>query len=277
MIAKKFSIEIAATPNKIWHVLWNEQYYPQWTAPFTEGCFALSDWKEGSRVHFLSPSGDGMYGNIKELVVHQKMFFTHLGYLKNFEEQPLEDWNDARENYTLTPNGDGTTLTLDMDLKEKYVDFMEKKCPEVLKLVKTLSEALLLTVETTIEAPIETVWNAWTSPEHITKWNNASDDWHTPHAENDLRTGGKFLSRMAAKDGSFSFDFEGTYDEIIEHKLITYQIADGRNVKILFQSAEKQTKVTEIFEPEGENGIALQRDGWQAILNNFQKYVENNR
>ncbi len=280
MVAKKFSIEIATEPNKVWHVLWNQQFYAQWTTPFGEGSFALSDWREGSRIHFLSPSGDGMYSQIKTLVVNQNMFFTHIGYLKNFEEQPLDDetkqWNDARENYTLTPHENGTTLTVDMDLMEKYVSFFEKTFPEGLQLVKKLSESLLLTVENMVDAPLETVWNAWTMPEHITKWNNASEDWHTPYAENDPRTGGKFLSRMAAKDGSMSFDFEGTYSEVIERELISYHIVDGRSVKILFEPHGKQTKVTEVFEPEGMHPIEMQQGGWQAILNNFKKYVEQN-
>jgi uncharacterized protein YndB with AHSA1/START domain len=133
-----------------------------------------------------------------------------------------------------------------------------------------------ITVETTVNAPIEKVWKLWTLPEHITKWNNASDDWHTPFAENDLRAGGKFLSRMEAKDGSFGFDFGGEYDEIITNELIAYKIGDGRKVKIVFTSIGDETKVTETFEPESINSIDMQRGGWQAILDSFKKYVEAN-
>ena len=133
-----------------------------------------------------------------------------------------------------------------------------------------------ITIENTIKAPVEKVWQYWTSPEHITKWNYASDDWHTPHAENDLRKGGKFLSRMEAKDGSFGFDFGGVYDDVKTNELIAYTIGDGRKVKTSFASAGKETKVVVIFEAETENPIEMQRGGWQAILDNFKKYVEKN-
>ena len=132
----------------------------------------------------------------------------------------------------------------------------------------------IITVETVVNAPITKVWESWTLPQHITKWNQASDDWHTPYAENDVRTGGKFKSTMAAKDGSMSFDFEGTYSQVIPHQLIEYSIADGRTVKVVFDAHGNETKVTESFEAEGTNSIALQRGGWQAILNSFKTYTE---
>lgn len=131
-----------------------------------------------------------------------------------------------------------------------------------------------ITIEATIEAPIEKVWETWTKPEHITQWSFASDDWFTPKAENDLRTGGKFSTRMEAKDGSFGFDFEGIYDEVIDHKLITYMLGDERKVKIEFEEKGDQTLVTETFDAETENSIEMQKAGWQAILNNFKKYTE---
>ncbi len=131
-----------------------------------------------------------------------------------------------------------------------------------------------ITVESTINAPIETVWQCWTEPKHIVNWNNASDDWHTTEATNDLQIGGKFSSIMAAKDGSFSFDFWGIYDAIETHKTLAYTLGDGRDVTISFSKNGNQTTVTEVFEPEDENTIELQKGGWQAILDNFKKYVE---
>ena len=133
-----------------------------------------------------------------------------------------------------------------------------------------------ITVENTVNTPVEKVWQYWTSPEHICKWNNASDDWHTPRAENDLRVGGKFLSRMEAKDGSFGFDFGGVYDEVKTNEVIAYTIGDGRKVKINFTNQGNETKVVETFEAENENSIELQRGGWQNILDNFKKYTEAN-
>ena len=133
-----------------------------------------------------------------------------------------------------------------------------------------------ITVEATVNAPVEKVWKFWTSPEHITKWNNASDDWHTPSVENDLRAGGKFSSRMEAKDGSFGFDFGGVYDDVKINEVIAYTLGDERKVSITFSREGNGTKVVETFEAETQNSIELQRGGWQAILDNFKKYIEGN-
>jgi uncharacterized protein YndB with AHSA1/START domain len=131
-----------------------------------------------------------------------------------------------------------------------------------------------ITVEATVNAPIEKVWKEWTMPEHIKQWNQASDDWHTPFAENDLRTGGKFSSRMEAKDGSFGFDFGGTYDLVEPFKSISYTMGDGRKVTVNFEAMGNQTKVKETFEPESQNSPEMQRTGWQAIMDSFKKYAE---
>lgn len=133
-----------------------------------------------------------------------------------------------------------------------------------------------ITVENTIDAPLEKVWEYWTQPGHITKWNNASEDWHTPRAKNDLRTGGRFNTRMEAKDGSMGFDFEGVYDEVRLKDSIEYTMGDGRKVKIKFSGDDSFTKIVETFDPENTNSLEMQRNGWQAILDNFKKYTENN-
>ncbi len=134
-----------------------------------------------------------------------------------------------------------------------------------------------ITVEATINAPIEKVWDYYTNPLHITKWNNASEDWHTPHAETDLRVGGKFLSRMEAKDGSAGFDFSGVYTAIEEYRYIAYTMEDGRTVEIQFTKTDDGCEVTVTFDPEDENPLEMQRAGWQAILDNFKTYVESAR
>ena len=134
----------------------------------------------------------------------------------------------------------------------------------------------MITIEALINAPIEKVWEFWTKTEHIMVWNAASDDWHTPSATNDLRTGGKFTSRMEAKDGSFGFDFEGIYDEVINMELIKYSMADGRKVQVDFIKEGNDTQINEKFDPESVNPIDMQKTGWQAILNNFKKYTEAN-
>ena len=133
-----------------------------------------------------------------------------------------------------------------------------------------------ITVESTIDAPIEKVWSFWAEPQHIMQWCNASDEWHAPYAENDLRKDGKFKTTMAAKDGSMSFDFEGVYTNVQPNSAIAYAMSDGREVKILFSAVGTQTRVVETFDPEGQNPIEMQRAGWQAILDNFKKYTETN-
>jgi|SRR4030095_10836245 uncharacterized protein YndB with AHSA1/START domain len=135
---------------------------------------------------------------------------------------------------------------------------------------------VIITVENTINAPVEKVWEYWTKPTHITQWNHASDDWHTPSAKNDLRVGGNFVYRMEAKDGSLGFDFGGVYDAVTANKYIEYTIGDGRRVKVTFSPTGNKTKITENFEAETQNPIELQRGGWQAILDNFKKYTEVN-
>jgi uncharacterized protein YndB with AHSA1/START domain len=136
------------------------------------------------------------------------------------------------------------------------------------------SKAQTITVQATVNAPVEKVWKLWTTPQHIIKWNNASADWHTPRAENDLRVGGQFLSRMEAKDGSFGFDFGGVYDEVKPNGIIVYTIGDGRKVRISFETLDNATTVTEIFEAENTHPVEMQRGGWQAILDNFKNYAE---
>jgi len=138
-----------------------------------------------------------------------------------------------------------------------------------------MDEKKTITVQAVINAPVEQVWKLYTEPEHVMKWNNASNDWHTPRAENDLKVGGKFLYRMEAKDGSSGFDFDGTYEQVVANELIVYSISDGRKVEVTFTKDDiERTKMDITFEAESTNPIEMQRDGWQAILNNFKIYVE---
>lgn len=145
-----------------------------------------------------------------------------------------------------------------------------------------------ITVETTVKAPIEKVWEYWHSPDHIEKWAFASDDWEARDAENDVRVGGKFKTTMAAKDNSAKFDFTGVYTAVTDQKLIEYNMDDpdgdasqpngasGRHVKVEFIETPDGVKIIETFDPENENPVEMQRDGWQAILNNFKKHTESN-
>ena len=134
-----------------------------------------------------------------------------------------------------------------------------------------------ITVETTVNADLDTVWNAWNSPEDIKQWNSAQDDWHTTKSTVDLREGGTFLSRMEATDGSAGFDFEGTYTRVVPKERIAYEMTDGREVEVEFVEQPEGVRVKEVFDAETENSPEMQRQGWQSILDNFAKYVEGQR
>jgi uncharacterized protein YndB with AHSA1/START domain len=134
----------------------------------------------------------------------------------------------------------------------------------------------VIIIEATIQSSIERVWKYWTDPAHIIHWNNASPDWHTPKADNDLKINGRFTYTMAARDGSMSFDFGGVYTNVEHLKTIAYALDDGRKVKTDFQSVGDGVNVVTSFDAETQNSVELQKSGWQAILNNFKKYVENN-
>lgn len=129
-------------------------------------------------------------------------------------------------------------------------------------------------IDALVSADVKKVWNYYNSPEHITNWNFASDDWHCPSAENNLRIGGKLKSRMEAKDGTFGFDFEAVYNVVIEHEKIAFTLLDGRKVETIFEIVDGKTKVTTTFDAEEQNTIEMQRDGWQSILDNFKTYIE---
>jgi uncharacterized protein YndB with AHSA1/START domain len=130
-----------------------------------------------------------------------------------------------------------------------------------------------ITVETLVKAPIAKVWHVYTTPDDIKQWNAASDDWHTTQASVDLREGGAFTSRMEAKDGSFGFDFAGTYTKIVPHELIQYAFGE-RVATVTFVEVPDGIKVEVSFDAEDEHSVEQQRQGWQAILNNFAKHVE---
>ncbi|QNJ98743.1 SRPBCC family protein [Constantimarinum furrinae] len=133
-----------------------------------------------------------------------------------------------------------------------------------------------ITIKTEVKASPERVWEVWNNPKHIIKWNSASPDWHTTKAESDLRAGGSFKSRMEAKDGSMGFDFSGIYSEVKAPERLKYKLDDGRKVSVNFEATKAGVRITETFDPETVNPIELQRDGWQAILDNFKAYIEQN-
>lgn len=132
----------------------------------------------------------------------------------------------------------------------------------------------MITVEKTIHAVIDKVWDFWTLPKHIQNWNNAIDDWYTPSAENDLKVDGRFKYKMAKKDGSLSFNFEGVYTKVEPFLLIEYKLDDDRIGRISFEKNENEVKITEIFEPTTGDSISMQQEWCDTVLENFKKYVE---
>ncbi len=130
-----------------------------------------------------------------------------------------------------------------------------------------------ITVEITVQAPVAVAWECWTNPKHMTGWTFASDDWCCPRAAADVRVGGKFSSRMEAKDGSMGFDFEGVFTSVVPQKELAYTFGDRKAV-VTFEGMGTATRIVETFDPETENPIEMQRQGWQAILENFKRYAE---
>ena len=279
-----FSTSINAPKEKVWEILWNLDAYKAWTSAFHEGSYAETDnWKEGSKVLFLGPKGSGMVSMVAVNKPNEYMSFKHLGEVHEGVEDTTSErvkvWAGSTENYTLKGDNGTTTLSIDMDITDEFKEMFEKMWPNALEKVKALAEGTaktMITIEAEVNAPVEKVWSSWTSPEHITQWNHASDDWHCPEAEYDARTGGKFSATMAAKDGSFSFDFCGIHSAVKENSIIESEMGDGRKMKVVFESKGDKTLVTESFEAEGTNSLELQRAGWQMILNNFKKYTEKN-
>lgn len=142
--------------------------------------------------------------------------------------------------------------------------------------METNQKTVTITVQTSVKAPVDKVWKCWTNPQDVTKWNNASNDWHTPWARNDLQVGGRFSFRMEAKDGSSGFEFGGVYTNVVTNRLIEYTMDDGRQVNVSFSSNGTETRVIEAFEAENTNPVEMQQAGWQSILDNFKRYVEAN-
>lgn len=278
------STNINAPKEKVWEVLWDIDAYQAWTKAFNESSTVKTDnWKEGSKLFFVDGNGAGMVSEVAANRPYEYMSFRHLGMVKDGVEdttsEEVKKWAGSLENYTLK-EADGTTeLTMDMDINDEYKEMFENMWPRALANIKALAEGtakVTIIVKAEINAPVNKAWEYWTTPQQIMQWNQASDDWHCPRASNDLRPGGSFSYTMAAKDGSFSFDFGGSIDDIRKNEYIHATLGDGRLWKTYFRSEGNTTTVTEQFEAENMHSLEMQRAGWQAILDNFKKYTETN-
>lgn len=281
------SITIHAPVKTVWETVIGKETYPLWTETFHPGSDIKGTWQKGEKVYFIGPNengnNDGMVSEIAEFIPHEFISIKHLGFLQNgvedTESPAIKAWAPSYENYTLKERDGKTEFTVDMDASEEYYDYFKETWPKALEKLKEVSETGKSSTISTIawvKAPLKKVWEYYTSPTHITKWAFASDDWEAPYAENDVKVAGRFKTTMAAKDKSTQFDFTGTYTEVKPQELLAYTLDDGRKVTVQFSKTPTSVQVIVMFDIEHENTRELQKEGWQAILNNFKKYVEKN-
>ena len=227
---------------------------------------------------------------VSEIATYEHLNYisiNNLGLLINdvedYTSEHAKKWAHSYENYRLEKLDDMVTrFSVDIGTDEEPSYIIEEQWTLALVKLKAVCEEKLaafasITVEDVVDAPLARVWAYWTSTEHVTKWNYASEDWHCPKAINNLSVGGRFVYTMAAIDCSMSFDFSGTYTEVVFGERIINQLDDGRMMSVFFEAlGPDQTRVVETFDAEDENSLDLQRGGRQAILDNFKRVVERN-
>jgi uncharacterized protein YndB with AHSA1/START domain len=282
------SIDINATQEDVWNAITQDVPYRRWTSAFHEGSFFEGGWNKGDSIHFLgineAGNKEGMTSEIAESNHPEFISVRHLGMIINgvidTTSDEVKEWAPAFENYRLEKIADNKTrFHLEMDIQESHYAMFENMWPKAMALLKDVCEEKYntkprITVIAMVGGEEGKVWTYWNDPDHIREWNAAADSWHCPYAENDLRVGGRFKYTMAAKDGSMSFDFTGEYTAIDYGQRIAYTLDDGRTVEVIFSFQTDKICVIENFEAEQTNTLELQRSGWQAILDNFKKHVE---
>ncbi|PKM84245.1 MAG: hypothetical protein CVU86_08255 [Firmicutes bacterium HGW-Firmicutes-11] len=286
------SIIIDAPREMVWAAIINQHKFRIWCAEFAPGSYFDGDWQLGQSIKFLGKAEDGqLMGMQAEIAVSEhlkRISIRHYALINgdavDSDSDEAKKWVPAYENYELeSVSPQSTRFSVDVDINEEYLADMAEAWSKALQKLKEVCEDNLapfasITVSIEIQESMEKVWLCWTGPECIKKWNHALDSWHCPTATNDLRVGGRFSYNMAARDGSVSFDFAGTYTEVVFGERITSQLDDGRMVWVSFEASDSDyTKVVETFEAENENTLELQRNGWQSILDNFKKVVEENQ
>lgn len=273
------SILVQANKQKIWNAIVDVSKYKVWTEVFTPGSYFEGSWQQGEKMKFLAKDKENL-GGLTSVIAENKLFkyisIQHLGLVKNGEEdvtsEEAKKWAGCFENYTFVEKSSETTeFIVDVDVADGYEDEIAGMWQKGLISLKNFCEKPFekITIQTSINKPIQQVWKVFTKPEYITRWNFASPDWECPKAANDLQVGGRYSYVMAAKDGSFAFDFGGTYTNIEPFQHIESILDDGRKVSVQFEEVDGNILVTETFEAETQNSLELQAQGWQAILNNF--------
>ncbi len=282
------SIDINASREEVWSAIINDKKYRMWTAVFQEGSHFEGGWQQGDRIKFIAEYEGQVTGMISEIEVsdHLKAIsIHHLGLYNGGEEDytsvQAKLWQGKYENYYFEKLQEKETrFMVEVEVEEVFAEDFEAQWLAALQKLKSLCEDksaafASITVEVIVDAPLSRVWDYYTIPEHVIKWNRASEDWYCPRALNNLSNSGRFVYTMAARDGSMSFDFSGTYTEIVYYERIISQLDDGRRLSIIFQSlGDNKTQVIETFDAEDENTLELQQSGWQAILLNFKSVTE---
>jgi len=288
MLKIQQSIDIYTSREDVWAAIISDKKYRLWTAAFQDGSFFEGGWQQGEGIKFLIEDEDGYKtGMISEIAVSEHLKYIsikHLGLMicgvEDYTSEHANKWAHKYENYRLEKLDELVTrFSVEIDIEEEYSVLFEEQWTLALVKLKAVCEEKLaafvsITVETVVDTPLARAWAYWTLPEHVTKWNFASEDWYCPRAFNNLSVGGRFVYTMAALDGSMSFDFSGTYTEVVSGERIINQLDDGRMMNVFFEAlGSDQTRVVETFEAEYENSLDLQRGGWQAILDNFKHAV----
>jgi len=282
-------VDINTSREVIWGAIINPSKYQLWTSAFHEGSYFEGGWQKGDHIKFLLADDQGhttgIYSEIAESDYLKHISIKHFGLVNDdivdYTSEEVKKWAPSFEKYYLEKiDNNHTRFTVEVEADDEYFTHLNEvwdlglvKLKEVCE--KNLGAFASITVEVLVEESLHQVWDYWTLPEHITEWNFASEDWHCPKAINHLFNGGYFVYTMAAKDGSMSFGFAGTYTDVVEDSYIMNQLDDDRMMKVTFQKVgSDQTKVIETFDAEDINTLVLQKKGWQSIINNFKKFVE---
>jgi uncharacterized protein YndB with AHSA1/START domain len=270
----------------VWDCYTKSELLNQWFAPKPLTTKTKSmEFREGGHWHYamVDPNGTEYWGLTEFLTIQPIDFYTSTDAFCNAEGEINEDLPRAKWLVTFTGEDQNTlvetlvTYTSLQDLETVINMGMEQGMAATLE---KLDELLIkmteqITVTATIDADAKKVWDYYTNPQHIVNWNFADPSWHCPNAVNDMTVGGTYRARMEAKDGSFGFDFEAVYTEIVAGEHFTYEFG-GRKATVKVHPVDNQTEIIVAFDPETENPIELQRGGWQSILNNFKSYTESN-
>lgn len=279
--------EFAAGRQLVWDCHTKSELLNQWFAPAPLTTITKSmDFRDGGHWHYamVDPQGTEYWGYTEYLTVKPIDYYTSLDGFSNGAGEINKDLPRANWRVVFSDKGNNTVAETVVsyhslsDLEKVVQMGMEKGMKLTLEKLDNLLSAIAnkVTVTTTVDAASGKVWDYYTKPEHITKWNFADPSWHCPSATNDLRPGGRYSARMEARDGSFGFDLEGIYDEVVIGTKLSSAMPNGRHVTVVINSVGNKTEVTISFDPESENPIEMQKMGWQAILDNFKRYAEAN-